>query len=70
MLSFKNKNSNEMINAFKDIFKKSKRKPLFIQSDEGSEFANRLVQNFFKDNNIKWQHTYNKDIKYIRVFHK
>ena len=34
----KNKNSNEIINSFKDIFKKSKRFPKFIQSDEGSEF--------------------------------
>ena len=63
VLSFKNKNSNEIINSFKDIFKKSKRKPNFIQSDEGSEFTNKLVQNFFNDNNIKWYHTFNRDIK-------
>ena len=31
----KNKTSNEIINCFKDIFKKSKRSPNFIQSDEG-----------------------------------
>ena len=48
----KSKTSNEIINSFKDIFKKSKRKPNFIQSDEGSEFTNKLVQNFFNDNNI------------------
>ena len=59
----KNKNSNEIINSFKDIFKKSKRSPNFIQLDEGSEFTNKLVQNFFNDNNIKWYHTYNRDIK-------
>ena len=59
----KNKNSNEIINSFKDIFKKSKRKPKFIQSDEGSEFTNKQVQKFFNDNNIKWYHTYNRDIK-------
>ena len=59
----KNKNSNEMINCFKDIFKKSRRFPKFIQSDEGSEFTNKLVQNFFNDNNIKWYHTYDRDIK-------
>ena len=60
----KNKNSNEIINSFKDIFKKSKRKPKMIQSDEGSEFTNKLVQKFFNDdNNIKWYHTYNRDIK-------
>ena len=59
----KNKNSNEIINSFKDIFKKSKRKPKMIQSDEGSEFTNKQVQKFFNDNNIKWYHTYNRDIK-------
>ena len=59
----KNKNYNEMINSFKDIFKKSKREPNFIQSDEGSEFTNKIVQKFFNDNNIKWYHTYNRDIK-------
>ena len=60
----KNKKYNEIINSFQDIFKKSKRKPKMIQSDEGSEFTNKLVQNFFNDNNIKWYHTYNRDIKY------
>ena len=59
----KNKNSNEIINSFKDIFKKSKRFPKFIQSDEGSEFTNKIVQKIFNDNNIKWYHTYNRDIK-------
>ena len=59
----KNKNYNEIINSFKDIFKKSKRKPKFIQSDEGTEFTNKQVQKFFNDNNIKWYHTYNRDIK-------
>ena len=63
MLSYENKNSNEIINSFKDIFKKSIRKPNFIQSDEGSEFTNKLVLNFFNDNTIKWYHTYNRDIK-------
>ena len=48
----KNKNSNEIINSFKDIFKKSKRKPTMIQSDQGSEFTNKIVQKFFNDNNI------------------
>ena len=60
----KNKNSNEIINCFKDIFKNSKRSPNFIQSDQRSEFTNKIVQNFFNDHNIKWYHTYNRDIKY------
>ena len=63
----KNKNSNEIINCFKDIFKKSKRKPKMIQSDEGSEFTNKSVQKFFKDDNIKWYHTYNRDLNAVFV---
>ena len=59
----KTKKSIEIINSFKDIFKKSKRKPSMIQSDQGSEFTNNQTQTFFKNNNIKWYHTYNRDIK-------
>ena len=59
----KTKKSEEVINSFKDIFKKSKRKPKFINSDQGTEFTNSKTQTFFKNNNIKWYHTYNRDIK-------
>ena len=59
----KTKKSEEIINSFKDIFKKSKRKPAMIQSDEGTEFTNIQTQSFFKNNNIKWYHTFNRDIK-------
>ena len=59
----KTKKSEEIINSFNDIFKKSKRKPKFIQSDQGTEFTNNVTQTFFKNNNIKWYHTYNRDIK-------
>ena len=59
----KTKKSEEIINSFNDIFKKSKRKPKLIQSDEGTEFTNKQTQTFFKNNNIKWYHTYNRNIK-------
>ena len=59
--ALKSKKSIEIINSFKDIFKRSKKKPKFIQSDEGSEFTN--IQTQTKNNNIKWYHTYNRDIK-------
>ena len=59
----KSKKSKEIINSFKDIFKKSKRIPKLIQSDEGTEFINKQTQTFFKNNNIKWYHTFNRDIK-------
>ena len=41
-----------------------------IQSDEGTEFTNNQTQNFFKSNNIKWYHTFNRDIKYSKIFIK
>ena len=59
----KTKKSEEIINSFNDIFKKSKRKPSMIQSDEGTEFTNNKTQTFFKNDNIKWYHTFNRDIK-------
>ena len=59
----KTKKSEEIINSFNDIFKKSKRKPSMIQSDQGTEFTNNVTQTFFKNNNIKWYHTFNRDIK-------
>ena len=34
-----------------------------IRSDEGSEFTNIQTQKFFKDNKIKWYHTFNRDIR-------
>ena len=40
----KTKKSEEIINSFKDIFKK--RKPKMIQSDEGTEFTNIQTQIF------------------------
>ena len=42
----KSKTSNEIINSFKDIFNKFKRSPNFIQSDEGNEVTNKIVQKF------------------------
>ena len=45
----KTKKSEEIINSFKDIFKKFKRKPKLIRSDEGSEFTNIQTQTFFKN---------------------
>ena len=61
--TLKSKKSEEIINSFKDIFKKSKRIPKFIQSDEGTEFTNNQTQTFFKNNSIKCYHTFNRDIK-------
>ena len=59
----KTKKSEEIIHSFNDIFKTSKRVPKFIQSDEGTEFTSIQTQTFFKNNNVKWYHTFNRNIK-------
>ena len=52
----KNKNSQTITNEFSNILTTSKRKPLKIESDRGTEFFNSVFQNFLKSKNI--QHFY------------
>ena len=51
-IPLKNKNSQTITNEFSNILSKSKRKPLKIESDRGSEFYNGIFQNFQKFKNI------------------
>ena len=44
----KNKNSQTITNEFSNILTTSKRKPLKIKSDRGTEFYNSIFQNFLK----------------------
>ena len=48
----KNKNSQTITQEFSNILTKSKRSPLKIESDRGSEFYNSIFQNFLKSKNI------------------
>lgn len=57
----KRKTSEEVVQGFKQVFKE--RKPKFILTDEGTEFTGKITQKLFKDNNIHWFTTYNKEIK-------
>ena len=52
-IPLKNKYSQTITNEFSDILTKSKRKPLKIESDRGSEFYNSIFQNFLKLKNIQ-----------------
>ena len=45
-IPLKNKYSQTITNEFSNILTKSKRKPLKIESDRGSEFYNSIFQNF------------------------
>ena len=52
-IPLKNKYSQTITNEFSNILTTSKRKPLKIESDRGSEFYNKIFQNFLKLKNIK-----------------
>ena len=49
----KSKYSQTITNEFSKILTKSKRKPLKLESDRGSEFYNSVFQNFLKTKNIQ-----------------
>ena len=51
-IPFVNKYSQTITNEFSNILTKSKRKPLKIESDRGTEFYNSIFQNFLKSKNI------------------
>ena len=51
-ISLKNKYSQTITNEFSNILTTSKRKPLKIESDRGSEWYNSIFQNFLKAKNI------------------
>ena len=51
-IPLKNKYSQTSTNDFSNILTTSKRKPLKIESDRGSEFYNSIFQNFLKSKNI------------------
>ena len=51
-IPLKNKYSQTITNEFSNILTTSKRKPLKIESDRGTEFYNGIFQNFLKNKNI------------------
>ena len=51
-IPLKNKYSRTITNEFSNIITNSKRLPLKIESDRGSEFYNSIFQNFLKSKNI------------------
>ena len=51
-IPLKNKNSKTITDEFSDVLSKSKRRPLKLESDRGSEWYNSIFQNFLKVKNI------------------
>ena len=52
-IPLKNKYSQTITNEFSNILTTSKRKPLKIESDRGTEFYNSIFQNFLKNKKIQ-----------------
>ena len=52
-IPLKNKYSQTITNEFSKILTTSKRKPLKIESDRGTEFYNSIFQSFLKNKNIQ-----------------
>ena len=52
-IPLKNKYSQTITNEFSNLLTTSKRKPLKIESDRGTEFYNSIFQNFLKSKNIQ-----------------
>ena len=52
-IPLKNKYSQTITNKFSNILSTSKRKPIKVESDRGSEFYNSIFQNFLKSKNIQ-----------------
>ena len=52
-IPLKNKYSQTITNEFSNIITNSKRKPIKIESDRGSEFYNNIFQNLLKSKNIQ-----------------
>ncbi len=59
-VALKKKNAEDVTDAFEQILTNSKRKPKFLQTDEGKEFVNATFQTFLKQFSIKWYHTYSE----------
>ena len=51
-IPLKNKYNQTITNEFSNILTTSKRKPLKVDSDRGTEFYNSIFQNFLKSKNI------------------
>ena len=62
VIPLKNKSGKTLVEAYKNSFKSSQRKPIMIHSDKGSEFTNRLFQQYLKEEGIHF-YTTNSEVK-------
>ena len=64
VVPLKDKKGVSIVNAFQNIFKKSKRKPNKIWVDKVGEFYNNSFKKWLQDNNIEMYSTHNEG-KYV-----
>ena len=57
----KDKKTESVSSAFDEIFKNSKRKPIMLWTEKGSEFISKHFKEFFKKNYIKLYHIENEE---------
>ena len=53
IIAFKNKYALSITDAFSQIVKTSKRKPNFVETDDGMEYVNKIFNEFLNKNNCK-----------------
>lgn len=61
--ALKNKTGGALVSAFQDILEHSPQTPRRLQTDKGSEFMNKLFQQFLKTKGIVFFTSENEDIK-------
>ena len=52
--------------AFQVIFK-SRRRPIRLQTEKGTEFTNRVFQKFLKEHDVHFFTTYNEETKAVSL---
>ena len=60
LLPLKSKHGEEVKVALTKLFEKTKRRPIMIQTDKGTEFMNLPVQNVLKKHHIKFFTTFSE----------
>ena len=60
VVPLKDEKGASIVNAFRKVLDKSKRKPNNIWVDKGSEFYNSSFKTWLKDNDIEMYSTYNE----------
>ena len=65
VVPLKDKKGVSIVNAFRNILKKSNRKPNKICVDKGGEFYNRSMKSWLEKNDIEMYSTHNEGISVV-----